>query len=72
MPLIVTSDRSRLWGTEKMSKPKAQVPALDGQDNTLVDLAKALADQLGRTTVLVDVDGKEVVVKPRAARTLNS
>jgi hypothetical protein len=73
MPLIVMAgDRSRLWGTKKMYKPKAQVPALDGQDNTLVDLAKALADELGRTTVLVEVDRKEVVVKPRDARTLDS
>jgi hypothetical protein len=55
-----------------MSNPKAQVPAIDGQDNTLVDLAKLLADELGRTTVLVDADGKEIVVKPRAGRKLDS
>jgi hypothetical protein len=54
-----------------MSNPKAK-PALDGQDNALLDLAKALADELGRTTVLVDVDGTEAVVKPRAERTLDS
>jgi hypothetical protein len=68
----MAGDRSRLWGDEKMCKPKAQVPALNGQNNTLVHLAKALADQLGRTTVLVEADGKEVVVKPRDARTLDS
>jgi hypothetical protein len=60
-----------LWG-ERMSNPKAKVPALDRQDNALLHLAKLLADELGRTTVLVDVDGKEVVVKPRAERTLDS
>ena len=55
-----------------MPKRTAKVPTLDGQDNALLELAKALADQLGRTTVLADVDGKEVAVKPRAGRTLDS
>jgi hypothetical protein len=66
-------DRARLWGTEKMSKSKSHVPATDRRDDTaLNDIAKALADHFGRAVVVANVDGTEVVVKPRAGRTLDS
>jgi hypothetical protein len=61
------------WGPKnKMPKPKTPVPANALDDAALDELAKALADQFGRTAVIAKVDGTEQLVKPRAGRKLDS
>ena len=56
-----------------MRKSKTQVSAdLRDEAGAMDDLAHALADYLRRTVVVVGTDGTEVVVKPRAGRTLDS
>jgi len=57
----------------EVPKSKTQVSAdLRDEADAMDDLAHALADYLRRSVVVVGTDGKEVVVKPRAGRTLDS
>ena len=59
-------------GPRMASKSKAPAPTNVRDDAPLDDLAKALADYLNRTVVVANVDGTEVVVKPRTGRTLDN
>ena len=54
----------------EVPKSKTQVPA--DEADRIDALAHALADQFGRKVVLVWPDDKEVVVEPRAGRSLES
>ena len=56
----------------EVSKSKTQLPADERRDEAAMDIAHAIANYLGRTVMLANVGGTDVVVKPRAGPTLDS